>query len=326
MKRLGLIGFNTNSGLGVVNRQMADHLPVGTWLVRDHRHLTTLPQTPHDVPTFTDPDTLLHYSDVILFAENPLWLDLPKRAKTLSKRVVCVPMQEWFPPFDHPKWTWPKYVDLFICPTLHCYDELKDRYPCVHVPWPVDAGRFRYHQRQVCRRFVFTNGNGGWRGRKGGDVIREAKRLWPEMPLVVFSQTESEWPPGTDYRGRASDPREMYAAGDVLLCPHSVDGIGLEIGEALACGMPVVATEGRPWDEYLLLAGIPAIKERRRIKREVNWYVPDPAGLMNVCKAVLGTDVSRASTEAYLWTRSHSWDKWRGTLVQTVMGDGYTTA
>lgn len=324
MQRLGLIGFNTESGLGVVNRQMAEHLPVGTWLVRDHRLFPTLPKTPRAVPTFRDTDTLLHYSDVILFAENPLWLDLPERAKALGKRVICVPMQEWFPPFDHPEWTWPKYVDLFICPTLHCYDELKDRYPCIHVPWPVDMGQFHYRQRQVCRQFVFVNGNGGWRGRKGGDVIRESKRLWPEMPLVVFSQTKSEWPSSVNYRGQAADPREMYVAGDVLLCPHSVDGIGLEIGEALASGMPVVATEGRPWDEYPLLAKIPAAMERRRVKREVDWYLPNPRELVTVCKRLLGADIGIASMEARLWAQSHSWDRWRGVFTQAVMSGEYS--
>ena len=138
-------------------------------------------------------------------------------------------------------------------------------------------------------------------------VVAEAKRRWPDMPLVVRSQKKHEWPAGTETLPATKDNSDLYSSGDVLLLPHSVDGIGLEVLEAMSCGMPVIATDGRPWQEHPLFATIPATSRRRKVKRMVDWYSPDVNAMIGVCKSVLGQDLSHASLRARKYAEQRAW-------------------
>src|SRR5262249_15493192 len=155
--------------------------------------------------------------DVVLFCEQPLYPDLTGLARSRGKRVVCVPNLEWTPLGG-----WVDEVDLFLCPTNQCYLKLRHNLPCTLFPWPCDTQRFQFRQRKVVQQFVFINGNGGWRGRKGGDLIRSLVKAWPTIPLSVYTQTpfygaQAVFP-------ETPDNRLLYREGDVLLSPHSVDG------------------------------------------------------------------------------------------------------
>ena len=43
----------------------------------------------------------------------------------------------------------------------------------------------------------------------------------------------------------------LYHLGDVYVYPSRLDGVGLTVGEALACGLPVITTENGPMDEFV---------------------------------------------------------------------------
>jgi glycosyltransferase involved in cell wall biosynthesis len=47
------------------------------------------------------------------------------------------------------------------------------------------------------------------------------------------------------------DPRPLYQLGDVCLYPARFDGLGLTIAEANACGLPVIAPDHPPWNEFV---------------------------------------------------------------------------
>ena len=317
MCQIGLSGFNVASGLGVVNCQLCNYLPITSWFETKHKHFCTLP-FPEKIRTTRDPEEFLQGLDIVLFAENPLLVNLT-RAKELGKRVVCVMMQEWMPADLS---SWPSQVDLFICPTYHGYLQYKNLFPCVHFPWPIETDLFPFLQKDECERFLFINGHGGWQDRKGGDIVRKAKTIWPEMPLVVHSQADTNhWPATTEVHGPVKNPSDMYAAGDVLIAPHRADGIGLELLEAASSGLPLIATNGQPWNELPnLIAAIPAARGKRKIRREVDWYEPSVEGLVAICKVALGTCIDEDSRKMRVWAEQRSWSNLAGAFLETIEG------
>lgn len=313
-ERIGIVGYNCNTGLGELNRQFAQYADASLWLVKPHPNVLTNPA--HDnVDTMVcpqgNPNTIKKFCDrvdTILFAEQPYYNELIDIAKTLKKRLVCVPMMEWMPPGAK---GWPQFVDLFICPTHHCYEQFQHVVPCVEFPWPIDTQRFSFKQRgPTCESFLYIAGHGGFKGRKGIDVVLAALKLWPEFPLTVISQVKEKWPklPNLQVIPAAETNSDLYADCDVLVYPPSVDGLGLQPMEAMACGMPVISTNGLPWNEIPAIGKIAARQTRRTVRRPVDWYIPDAQSLVDNCKRLLGQDIAEESLRCRQWAEARSWD------------------
>lgn len=304
--KIGLVGYACDTGLGEKNRQMERWLNISHWLVKPHKKIVTR-FPPVDVTcecTFSETDysKFLDSVDVVLFDETPYYSGLIERAKRLKKRVVCIPALEWFPFNSFKK------VDLFICPTLQCYEAIKDEVPAVYFPWPTDTERFKFKQRTKVERFLFLNGNGGWKGRKGGSVIKKAIEMWPEMPITIISQIEEKWPEGVEVLEPLDSNEDLYSVGDILINPCSIDGTGLQPREAMACGMPVISTYGKPWNELPALYRINSTVSQVKLSRVRDWYTPDAHDLVEGCKLWLGKDITEASKEVRSFSEFRSFE------------------
>ena len=44
---------------------------------------------------------------------------------------------------------------------------------------------------------------------------------------------------------------EMYRSADLFVLPSHSENFGIVVAEALACGVPVIATRGTPWDDLV---------------------------------------------------------------------------
>lgn len=309
--KVGLVGYSCNSGIGELNRQIATYAQVDRWLVKLHSRYPQC-KTPRHIATSycrgnpLEIEQFVKSVDIVLFVETPFFKHLLPLCKQHGKRVVCVPMLEWTPPMSSGSWL--TGVDLFICPTRQCADELSSVVPGVYFPWPIDTRRFQFRQRFSCEVFLFLNGHGGWKGRKGAATVRKVKEIWPDMRLLVGSQVSQQWPERTEVLPAADSNAKLYDKGDVLLAPHSIDGLGLELMEAMACGMPVITTEGEPWNEFPALARIRASKKERRVNRSVNWYMPDVQHLVELCKENVGRAITHYSCELRDWAEGRSWE------------------
>jgi glycosyltransferase involved in cell wall biosynthesis len=258
--------------------------------------------------------------DWLLFCEQPADASVLAAAKRRGVRVGCVVMWEGLDELA----PWLDQIDLFLCPTRYCYEavsRLRERRElsceAASLPWTVDCGAFSFRERTICRRFLFINGHGGgriegesaaWDGRKGARFISEAARLVPEIPILVRSQTDRlpSFPANVEVRiADVSEERCIYEEGDVCVQPSKWEGLGMQLLECRASGLPLITTDGPPMNELAPFALIPARKSRRRIYngRLIPVYESDVPALADLLRRVYLTDIRAASREAYRQVR-----------------------
>ncbi len=335
--RIGLMGWNTPSGVGYMNRDIAGQLPIAKWLVPEHPGFPTLTNPPADcridrVPRDVSPEKIrawLKGLDWVLFVEVPHIQFFAQYAREQEISVACIPMWE----YANHKLDWMNYVDLMICPTRFTYELLADwnrrfgfAWDLVYVPWPIDTRRFCFRRREVCRKYLFVNGTGGsfaqrldgslteYR-RKGIEVLFEAARLVPQIPFVVYSQTEDmpRVPQNVNLRKGRPGNDDLYQDGDICVQPSHWEGMGLQLMECQAAGVPLVTTDAPPMNEFRPLRSIPVAAtevvsvfgDHPMISNRI-----DPADLARVLEELYGTEIGQASEDARKFiVEEHSWEK-----------------
>ena len=148
--------------------------------------------------------------------------------------------------------------DLILIPSTFAYRTFVARgiapSKLALVPYGVDAEEYRPLPKRNDGRFriLFV---GGLSLRKGLPYLLDAvaKLKWTNAELVLRGTPSTETQPLlSSYRGTIPislvppQPRamlsELYSQASVLVLPSIEDGFGLVIGQALACGTPVIAS------------------------------------------------------------------------------------
>jgi len=333
--KIGLVGWNTATGLGYQNRDIADHLPIERWLVPVHPEYPALPDPEISgrldyVPVRLNRLVLRRWLgglDWVLFVELPYLNRLPQHARELGISVACVPNWEW----TSPDFDWLNYVDLMICPTLHTYRHFQDwkkrfgfTWDVIHVPWPIDSERLRFHRREVCERFLFVNGTGGSRARKldgtlttysrkGMEVLSETARMLPKIPFIVYSQTNNlpPLPANMELRMPPSQNEDLYVDGDVCIQPSHWEGLGLQFLECQSAGMPLVTTDAPPMNEYNPFRTV-CVTDSEIVTLCGNHPFPtqniSPHDLAETLSSIHGKKIGAASEQARRFVeQDHSW-------------------
>ena len=330
---IGLVGWNTPTGLGVMNRDLARHLSISRWLIPDHPELQ---QCDEPLPVGVEPASAqmvetglnewLEPLDWLLFVERPLVDGLPRMAAHKGLGVACIPMWEWIQP-HHP---WLQFVDVMLCPTRRAFELMEDwkvRYgfgwKCVLFNWPVDTTRFSFRQRKECRQFLFVNGWGGGMTvpvshsehafhRKGLEVMIAAASMAPELQFVFCSQAPLpvSMPSNVIVRPALRNPGELYDIGDVCVQPSHYEGLGLQLLECQAAGMPLVTTDAPPMNEHHPWRTI-SLAEQETV-RVGDGYISSamlrPDDLVATLRQVVGQDISVISQASRNYVvNNHNW-------------------
>lgn len=341
-----LVGWNTPSGLGYLNRDLASHLPVGAWLVPKHPELPELPpppgvgcidHVPRDLPTAAIKARLRGF-DWLLFPEDPFLPNADGCARELGVQVACVPMWEYA---DLRK-SWMFSTNLMICPTRFCHELFLDwkrrfgyGWEAVHVPWPVDTRRIPFRQRMRCERFLFVNGTGGRRAlrpdgrptpyhRKGIEIVAETARLLRPVPFVIVSQVDSPvpLPDNVTLRRPPIDNARLYDEGDVCVQPSHWEGLGLPLLECQAAGLPLVTTDAPPMNEFRPFRAVSASRNESvsvSPPHPLTAHCVGPEDLAAALEPLYRSDVADASLAARRFVEAeHSWPRALPLLIRAL--------
>ena len=144
--------------------------------------------------------------------------------------------------------------------------------------------------------------------RKRGVLLWEVfqREVLPRVPQAQLWMVCSDAPeaPGVEVLGRVSDEelRDRYWRASVFCLPSSYEGFGIPYVEAMASGLPVVATPN-PGSEYVTQGGQAGV-------------LVAPAGLGDTLIALLGDGDRRAALAATGLARSR-------TFSLTTVADEY---
>ena len=132
------------------------------------------------------------------------------------------------------------------------YDELPE--PKQYIPTPVNRNIIPFRLRRQAKKFVFINRTGGFKRRNSLHVLLEAIPL-VKSPVEFLIRSQVPIPPVSDTRVSVQmeevDHENLWEEGDIYLHPHRWDGLSLPINEAMAAGMPIIAPDFYPHNEFL---------------------------------------------------------------------------
>lgn len=184
----------------------------------------------------------------------------------------------------------------------------------VHIPNGIDVDRFHPRRREARRRILNELGiqpeapvilfAGHEFGRKGLELaVRALARLQTPAHLLVvggdkpgrFQRIAIDLGVGdrVHFAGRRDDMPDLYGAADVFLLPSRYESFALVCLEALATGIPVVATRIGGVEDYVedSVNGLLVEREESHITRALDRLLADP---------VLRSEMSRAARSSAL--------------------------
>lgn len=185
------------------------------------------------------------------------------------------------------------HYDCLLCNTRRHYSVFKDHPGAVFIQWGTDTGLFKPQAGPPLDAesdpvvFFHSAGWGGVNLRKGTDLLVSAfKHVRGNARLVIHSQAPIErYGPTADliqeddrveFIHRTVTAPGLYHLGHVFVYPTRLEGIGLCVPEALACGLPVITTNEAPMNEFVedgINGALVRVAERR--KRGDGYYWPE---------------------------------------------------
>lgn len=224
--------------------------------------------------------------DIVFFNEQHWWPAVLAANQTgvLTGSYVDYYTQETVPFF--------RSFDFLICNTERHFSVFKDHPGAKFIPWGTDVNLFTPCSTELVdpSRVTFFHSGGVSPHRKGCDAVIEAfSRLRGPCSLVIHAQRDlkKHFPHLADrirelesterlvcYEKTVSAPG-LFHLGDVYVYPTRLEGIGLTIMEAAACGLPVIVTDSAPMNEFILEGNNGSlVKVERFEQRADNYYWP----------------------------------------------------
>lgn len=297
MIRIGLIARADNTGLGIQSKEFFDHIPCKA-LVIDMTNMSDSPIIQPRIERFPDQRVyklpkgfrltggiqnriimeFLEGLDLVFAIETAYDYNIFFEAK---KRGIKTILQLNYEFLDYPgAITSP---DLFAAPSMWNFDKIPDKK--VFLPVPVNTKRFNIERKE--RTFLHIAGRPAFNDRNGTQILAEALQFVKQrMTVHVKSQQGVIF----RHRNRAVNLQLDYSnkdnywenySGGVLVLPRKYGGLCLPFNEALACGMPIIASDCSPNNLWLPPEWLVPAREHGvlKCKRTVPMYEVNPRQL-----------------------------------------------
>jgi len=204
--------------------------------------------------------------------------------------------------------------DFLICNTQRHYAAFSWHKQCYYVPWGTDIELFQpKEEKRKDDKLVFFHSAGMNPFRKGTDFLIKAfyelNKKYNDIKLIIHTQKDivTYFPELKDIieesianesikviHKTVSAPG-LYHLGDVYIYPSRIEGIGLSIAEALACGLPVITSDNKPMSEFIEFPS--QVAEIKKLYcRKDGYYWP-------VCEVELKSLINKM--EFYIDNREH---------------------
>lgn len=227
--------------------------------------------------------------DIIFFNEQQWWppIVLCKELGVKIGSYIDYYTEETIPFFD--------IFDFIICNTHRHYSAFKQHKQCYYIPWGTDLELFKPQTLDLVTKSVITffHSSGFNPYRKGTDFVIKAFSKMPEevlrkTRLILHSQLEIKkiFPHLEGMLTRLKDkgvltvfektvsPPGLYNLGDVYVYPSRLDGLGLTMAEALACGLPLITSDNGPMNEFVDGKNGQLVQVSRLFSRRDGYYWP----------------------------------------------------
>ncbi|KKR21168.1 MAG: glycosyl transferase [Parcubacteria group bacterium GW2011_GWE2_39_37] len=223
--------------------------------------------------------------DIVFFNEQQWWepVLLCNSMGIMTGTYVDYYTQETVPFFQ--------VFDFLICNTKRHFSVFEWHPQAIYLPWGTNTDIFDLKSEQLVNPelVTFFHSAGVSPERKGTDILLKAfYDLKIPAKLIIHSQInlkdfykdmqdlidELEESGKLTLIEKTVPAPGLYHLGDIYVYPSRLDGIGLSLPEAMACGLPVITTDCQPMNEFVDQANSKLIKISVKSKRNDNYYWP----------------------------------------------------
>ncbi|MCX6403728.1 MAG: glycosyltransferase family 4 protein [Actinobacteria bacterium] len=284
--RVGIVTTWFERGAAYVSRQYREVL--NNW---DGPTVTWAKKVPSLVPTKVDLEDfqqwLIHNRIQIVFFNEQWWwpaIILARKLKVITGAYIDYYTQQTIEFFA--------LYDFLICNTRKHFSAFSWHPGVTYIPWGTDLTTFQPIENSSAHPQVVTFFHSGGISpqRKGCDlVLRAFHALRGDSKLVIHAQQRlrAVFPNLVDVidelvaagrleiHERTVSAPGLFHMGDVYVYPTRLEGIGLTILEAAACGLPVIATDYGPMNEFVKHGDNGRVVEvERLVARPDGYYWP----------------------------------------------------
>lgn len=266
--KVGLIARADNTGLGIQSKEFFDHILCKALVI----DMTEMSKSSIITPDFGRypgqrvwklqkgfkltggiPERIvnefLEGLDIVWAMETPYDYNIFFKAKSMGIKTVLQLNYEFL---DYPAAL--PYPDLFASPSMWYWDNIPN--PKKLLPFPVDLTKFKHERKE--KTFLHIAGRPAYNDRNGTQIFADSLRFVKNKINVIVKSQE-----GIVFRNRNHGVKidldytnkknywENYSGGGVLVLPRKFGGQSLPVNEALASGMPVVASNCSPNNTWL---------------------------------------------------------------------------
>jgi hypothetical protein len=326
---IGLVGWGCASGNGGMNSDIASLASwVTHWLVPEHPKLKNhqpyldkcsskeiiICKLDNDIKKY---EYFLNSIDALLYVEHPCIktsYKIVEEAKKLNKTVIGIPMWEWWPE----RAIWALQTDILLSVTSFTSRYLNSLSDVLHAGgyshswrhkviggyWGVNLDDFPFTQKVAAKKFVYINGNGGYKNRKAADVIFNAFSLPNSPELLVYSQKESilEIPKSENIiitHKNFPCRSDVYESGDVFIFTSFWEGLCHGLYEAQAMGGVVITTDHPPMNECgtPFLIPIEKTEQEELAGKKIVKAIPSYVAINALCAYLSNENIAEISLQ-----------------------------